>query len=151
MSALAVSAATEERPVADTAPAHDSAGRDVRATVLLVEDDALIAMSTVAMLEDLGHTVIEAHSGEEALSILEGQAAVGLLLTDHATPGMTGIELAGQARKMKPGLPILLVTGYAELPGDQGAGVPRLSKPYEQHQLAAAIRSLLADSAPGVD
>ena len=60
------------------------------ATILVVDDDALIAMSTVDMLEDLGHTVLEAHSGREALEILRSGTAVDLMMTDQAMPGMTG-------------------------------------------------------------
>ena len=65
-----------------------------RATILFVDDDLLIAGSTVALLEDLGHEVVEVHSAREALQLLEGGLAADLLITDHAMPGMTGIELA---------------------------------------------------------
>ncbi|MFZ1429220.1 MAG: PAS domain-containing protein [Geminicoccaceae bacterium] len=113
------------------------------ATILVVDDDALVAMSTAMMLEDLGHQVIEANSGQDALDVLKQARAVDLLLTDHAMPGMTGMELAQRARTLRPELPILLTTGYAELPGGVGIPLPRLTKPYQQAQLAAELAKLL--------
>ncbi|MBV9591486.1 MAG: response regulator, partial [Hyphomicrobiales bacterium] len=114
-----------------------------RATILVVEDDPLIAMSTADMLEDLGHTVVEASSGKKALEILEGGQAVDMMMTDHAMPGMTGVELAKLVRRTHPTMPVLLVTGYADLPAAQKAILPRLSKPYQQAQLRAEINRLL--------
>ncbi len=114
------------------------------AVVLVVDDDALIAMSTVDMLTDLGHTVVEANSGIEALELLRSGQAVDLLLTDYAMPGMTGVELARVAREMVPDLPVLLATGYADLPEGVVADMPRLAKPYTQNQLATATGRLLA-------
>ena len=109
--------------------------------VLMVDDDALIAMSTVDMLNDLGHTVIEANCGLQALEILRSGAAVDILITDHAMPGMTGVELAAKARELRPNLPILLATGYADFPA--GSDLPCLAKPYQQQELAAKLAQLL--------
>jgi signal transduction histidine kinase len=117
-----------------------------RATILVVDDDPLIAMSTVEMLEDLGHKVIEANSGAQALQILQNGEAIDLMLTDQAMPGMTGLELAEIARKERPQMPILLATGYADLPSAQ-IKLPRLSKPYMQTELQEEINRLLAASA----
>jgi FixJ family two-component response regulator len=64
-------------------------------------------------------------------------------------PGMTGVELATIVQQKRPGLPILLVTGYADLPASTLAQWPRLSKPYQQAQLQAAIESLLSNPAAG--
>jgi PAS domain S-box-containing protein len=119
------------------------AGSVAPATVLLVDDDALIAIATATMLEDLGHRVIEANSAEHALEILRSPAAVDVLLTDHAMPGMTGVELARHVRELRPGLPILLATGYADLPDPAGVDLPRLAKPYGQDQLEAVLGRLL--------
>jgi signal transduction histidine kinase len=113
------------------------------ARILFVDDDLLIAGSTVDLLEDLGHRVIEAHSGIEALRLLEGGLAADLLITDHAMPGMTGIELAREVRRQYPHLPILLATGFAELEGSDVVDVARLAKPYTQAQLATEIAHLL--------
>jgi PAS domain S-box-containing protein len=113
--------------------------------VLIVDDDALVAMSTIEMLEDLGHSVTAAHSGKRALELLESGQPIDILVTDQAMPGMTGIELAGIAQKKYPGMPILLATGYADLPAGKLAEWPRLSKPYQQSQLQAAIESLFCE------
>lgn len=113
-------------------------------TILLVDDDPLIAMSTVDMLEDLGHTVIEAHSGAKALEALERADAVDLIITDFAMPGMNGAQLADAVRVKFPGLPVLLATGYAELPSGSRVDLPMLGKPYSQAQLATEISKLLA-------
>ena len=114
-----------------------------RARILFVDDDLLIAGSTVALLEDLGHEVIEAHSAREALQLLEAGLDTDLLITDHAMPGMTGSDLAFEVRRQRPRLPVLLATGFAELGGDKMVDIPRLGKPYTQAQLAAEIARLL--------
>jgi CheY-like chemotaxis protein len=114
-----------------------------RAKILFVDDDLLIAGSTVDLLEDLGHQVIEVHSGTEALRVLEGGLVADLLITDHAMPGMTGIELAREVRRQYPQLPILLATGFAELEGADVVDVARLAKPYTQAQLSMEIARLL--------
>jgi signal transduction histidine kinase/DNA-binding response OmpR family regulator len=115
-----------------------------RLTILVVDDDALIAMSTVDMLEDLGHDAIEVNSGSRALEILKNGGSIDLLITDYSMPKMNGAELAAEARVTRPNLPILLATGYAELPSGAGEDLPRISKPYQQDQLASAIaRTLL--------
>ncbi|MBB3234329.1 PAS domain-containing hybrid sensor histidine kinase/response regulator [Phyllobacterium endophyticum] len=113
--------------------------------ILMVDDDALIAMSTVDMLEDLGHEVIEAHSGKDALEILEAGEEVDLLITDYSMPKMTGAELAKAARLLKPGLPVLIATGYADLPPGMDIDIPRLAKPYTQADLASHIAKALAN------
>jgi CheY-like chemotaxis protein len=91
------------------------------------------------MLEDLGHTVFEAMAGPEALDILREQQ-VDLVICDHAMPRMTGAQLAEAIRKDWPDMPIILATGYAEIPEGAGiANLPRLGKPFSQAQLAEAI------------
>jgi signal transduction histidine kinase len=140
-------------PVADRAAeisAQADAPRAVTspATILLVDDDALIAGSTVALLEDLGHRVVEAHSGKEALGIVEAGLNPDLVITDHAMPGMTGVDLALTLRSRDPQLPILLATGYAELHGELPIELPRLAKPYTQEQLSLEIARLLPDRVP---
>lgn len=107
--------------------------------VLMVDDDALIAMSSVDMLEDLGHVVTEANSGAAALALLEAGNVFDLLITDYSMPGMNGAELGRAARNLVPDLPILVASGYAELPPGAGIDLPRLGKPYTQSQLAAEI------------
>lgn len=111
--------------------------------VLLVDDDFLIAMSSVDMLVDLGHEVVEAHSGKEALAHLKDDGRFDLLITDYSMPEMTGGDLANAARDLFPDLPILIASGYAELPPGIDFDVARLAKPYSQQQLAVEIESVL--------
>ena len=136
--------ATMPAAAQEAAAAHSLANRS--ATILVVDDDPLVAMSTVDMLEDLGHTAIEANSGERALEIIEAGQAIDLMVTDQAMPGMTGIRLAEIVRSKRPHLPVLLATGYTDLPASKLANLPRLSKPYHQEQLQAEIEKLLDTS-----
>lgn len=115
----------------------------VQATILFVDDDALIAMSTVDMLTDLGHKVIEANSGETALDILRNGQKIDLLITDYSMPKMNGAQLAAAAKALRPELPIMLATGYAELPTGSDIVLPRITKPYMQSHLATEIDKLL--------
>jgi signal transduction histidine kinase len=109
-------------------------------TVLIVDDDSLVMTGTAAMISDLGHAAVEAHSGAEALDLLGSGLKVDVVLTDHAMPMMTGLQLAERIHSRFPGLPIILATGYAELPVDPSTlGIARLAKPCTQHEIAAAI------------
>jgi PAS domain S-box-containing protein len=134
----------EEEKHSSTEPSREAAEK---ITILVVDDDALIAMSTVDMLEDLGHVVIEANSGDRALDILRDDRRVDLLVTDYSMPRMNGAQLAAAAREIRPELPILLATGYAELPSGSGIDLPKIGKPYQQDQLAAEIMKVLKQSA----
>jgi signal transduction histidine kinase/CheY-like chemotaxis protein len=129
-------AASPEQPAVAPAPRH-------HATLLFVDDDFLISLSTVSLLEDLGHTVIKAMSGADALAVLREGQTVDLMITDYAMPGMTGLQLAEEARRLRPELPILLATGYADVPITSDLDLPRLSKPYQQRQLAEQIAILI--------
>ena len=129
-------------------PLFGTANRAFR--VLVVDDDPLVVASTTAMLEDIGHIVMEAPSGARALELLQQGAAVDVVITDHAMPGMTGSELARQIRQTWPALPIILATGYAELPNGEDPGLPRLSKPYLQDELATQIAKVASDAPPNV-
>jgi PAS domain S-box-containing protein len=112
----------------------------VRSLVILaVDDDSLVLMNTGALLEDLGHTVLEATSGRQALDILQQAGTVDLVITDQAMPQMTGIQLAEAIRASRPGLPVILATGYAELPAGAEGGFFKLSKPFRGEDLARAI------------
>lgn len=114
-----------------------------QATILLVEDDSLIASSTKMLLEAIGHSVIDVASAESAIEVLERNAPVDLVMTDYAMPGMTGLELATYIRRFRPELPVLLVTGFADLPNAPLPSVARLSKPYRQAQLEEKLATLL--------
>jgi PAS domain S-box-containing protein len=110
--------------------------------VLVVDDDPLVAAGTAMMLEDLGHSTLVATSAEDALRQLGRDAAVDLVLTDHAMPGLTGVELAERLREEWPQIPVVLATGYAELPSSETPGLPRLNKPYRQEELDRLVRRL---------
>jgi PAS domain S-box-containing protein len=110
--------------------------------VLAVDDDFLVLMNTAAMLEDLGHTVFQANSGKRALEILKREKSIDLAVVDQAMPQMTGVQLIEAIRVDRPDLPIILATGYAELPPGMGVGLPRLTKPYFQDDLARAVAAV---------
>ncbi|MDO3431741.1 PAS domain S-box protein [Rhizobium sp. CBN3] len=127
---------TAEAP-ADMPQKPDNPQQGLR--IVAVDDDGLVLMNTTLMLEDLGHTVFEAMAGPEALDILRKQP-VDLVICDHAMPRMTGAQLAEAIRSEWPEMPIILATGYADLPDGAGAAnLPRLGKPFSQAQLAEAI------------
>lgn len=98
------------------------------------------------MLEDLGHQVIDSDSAARALEIVDGGGAVDLVVTDQVMPDMTGMELAKAIMARRPDLPVILVTGYTEIPAGMSPLIPRLAKPFTQHDLAeavaAAVRSI---------
>ncbi|HEY7229956.1 MAG TPA: PAS domain S-box protein [Pseudolabrys sp.] len=110
--------------------------------IMAVDDDALVLMNTVAMLEDLGHTVVEAYSGKEALEILRQDDCIDLVVTDQAMPHMTGVELAKAMKDEWPDIPVLLATGYADRVRGDDIGLPKLTKPYLQDDLSEAIARL---------
>lgn len=135
----AVVLADQQSGSAMAAPATTSAGPK---RILLVDDDMLIAMSSADMLMDLGHDVVEAHSGLEALECFGDGSGFDLVITDFSMPGMTGGDLAIAVRAIAPDTPILIASGYAELPADLDLDVARLGKPYTQEQLIQEIGKL---------
>jgi CheY-like chemotaxis protein len=109
--------------------------------ILLVDDDVLVSTGTAAILEDLGHEVVEVHSGIAALSLIGEDPHFDLVITDQAMPGMTGLELAAELRTSFPQLPVVLASGYADLANGSvdTLGVPRLSKPFRQSDISRLI------------
>ncbi|WP_237358615.1 PAS domain-containing sensor histidine kinase [Rhizobium etli] len=137
---LALDDAPQELP--DEGADHLGPPRSLR--ILAVDDDSLVLMNTVLMLEDLGYDAIEAASGADALAILSREP-VDLVISDHAMPRMTGAELAEAIRRDWPHMPIILATGYADIPPGSGLiELPRLGKPFSQAQLADAITRTIA-------
>ncbi|MGF6227722.1 CheY-like chemotaxis protein [Inquilinus ginsengisoli] len=104
-------------------------------------------MNTIAMLEELGHAAVGATAADQALDALRRDAA-NLVITDHAMRRMTGAELADRIAAEWPGLPVILATGYAELPNGIGANLPKLAKPLSLEELAMAIRSITSAKTP---
>jgi CheY-like chemotaxis protein len=107
--------------------------------IVVVDDDKLVLVNTKAMLEDFGHTVIDAASGVAALEIIRKTAHVDLVVTDQAMPQMTGMQLAAAIKVDWPNLPILLMSGYAELPSKASFEVPKLAKPFSLDDLQDAV------------
>jgi PAS domain S-box-containing protein len=110
-------------------------------TALLVDDEDLVRVITADMLADLGYSVIEAGSAEEALQVVQTGERIDLVVTDHLMPGMSGTDLAEALRQRHPGLPVLVVSGYAESEGI-AVHLPRLAKPFRKDQLAACLSEL---------
>lgn len=110
-------------------------------TALLVDDEELVRASTADMLLDFGYQVQEANSGEAALALVRNGARPDLLVSDHLMPGMTGVDLIRAAREIQPGLPVLIVSGYAEA-DELAPDLPRLTKPFRRSELAAKLAEL---------
>ncbi|QZI68030.1 response regulator [Pseudomonas protegens] len=112
-------------------------------TILVVEDDAIVRMLIVDVLEELEFSVLEADGSDAALSLLENpQQTIDLLMTDVGLPGMNGRELAERARQLRPHLPVLFASGYAESI-DVPAGMSVIGKPFSIDQLRDKVRSIL--------
>jgi PAS domain S-box-containing protein len=107
--------------------------------VLAVDDDSLVLANVAAMLEDLGHKVIAVGSGARAIEEIESTPAIDVVITDQAMPVMTGTQLIEHLRARRPELPVILASGYAELPQGVSASIGRLSKPFNQRALAKAL------------
>ncbi|HVJ71818.1 MAG TPA: ATP-binding protein [Sphingomicrobium sp.] len=116
-----------------------------RASILIVDDENLVRSATAEMLREMGHSVIEAATGSAALERLNSQEQIDLLISDYLMPGMRGSELAEDACNIRPGLPVLLLTGYANLAKGEAAGLPRLAKPFREADLARAVAALLTE------
>jgi CheY-like chemotaxis protein len=111
----------------------------------------MVAATTAAMLEDLGHSVLVVSSGALALNLVRSETAIDLVVTDYAMPSMTGVELARQIQQIRPSLPIILATGYADLPNTDDPGLPRLAKPYRREDLGRMLANLVGpEPAPNV-
>ena len=112
-------------------------------TILVVDDDELVLLSTSAVLDDLGYTVIEANSGMQALQLVIENPQIDLVLSDQVMPAMTGLQLAHAIAEIRPSLPLILATGYAELPGGVPENIRRLSKPFKLADLVELINNTM--------
>ncbi|MBH2000346.1 MAG: PAS domain S-box protein [Sphingomonadaceae bacterium] len=135
---LPLSYADAVDPPAPPLDIDETAGRPL--VILAVDDDDLVLMNTAGMLEELGHTVFHARSAVDALLMLE-QSMFDLVVTDHAMPGMTGAQLADEIELRCPAMPVIIITGFAELPL-HASRRPRLDKPFKQAALADIIRTV---------
>ena len=146
---LPVAAAGQDRYDGDSLPADAAERRVLR--ILAVDDDRLVLTNTVAMLEDLGHSVIAAASAKEGLDAAQRYPDIDVVITDEVMPKMSGSQMAVQMLEARPDLPIGVVTGYADM-ADRGSrlslGLPRLAKPFTQEALATFVDQLMAADAP---
>lgn len=108
---------------------------------LLVDDEDLVRLSTADMLIDLGYEVVEATSAEEALRLFDAGLNPDILITDHLMSGMSGAELAVSLKRQRPQLPVLIVSGYAEVAGIEPT-IARLTKPFRSAELAGRLELL---------
>ena len=111
-------------------------------TILVVEDDAIVRMLIVDVLEELEFKVLEAADAEEALSIVDTSQVIDLMMTDVGLPDMNGKQLAAQVRQLRPALPILFASGYAENI-DVPPGMQVIGKPFSIDQLRDKVKSML--------
>ncbi|MDN5005403.1 PAS domain S-box protein [Bradyrhizobium sp. GCM10027634] len=133
-------------------PESDEAVPRGHETILIAEDDPFVRSSVIQRVEALGYHVIAAVNGNEALQRLRAEPGIDMLFTDIVMPGgMSGWELADQARRIRPGLPVLFTSGYAlETLVEQGRTHPHsvvLTKPYGKAELAQRLRDAFAAAA----
>jgi len=129
-----------ETTMREVRPGTSSARRGL--CILAVDDDSLVLVNTAALLEDLGHEVISAGSGREAMDALRHHPHLDLVITDYAMPQMNGLQLRDAVRAARPGLPVLVATGYAEIPTDADPALRRIAKPFTQDELASALAEI---------
>jgi PAS domain S-box-containing protein len=140
-----------DAPAPADAPGHEHVPPPLAPMiVLVVDDDPLVLQNAAAMLDDLGHHPLEAPSGAKALGLLRARGDVDLVITDQVMPEMTGLELANAIKAEWPDLPVLLATGYAELPANRALDLPKLAKPFGQDVLAQALVHALSRPADAV-
>jgi CheY-like chemotaxis protein len=110
-----------------------------------VDDDAAVREVTSSILHELGYSVLEAESGADALEVLGQRPAVDMMLVDFAMPGMNGAEVARLAHAVRPTLPVLFVTGYADRAALVGVNESQIiGKPFANDELASKIKLALA-------
>lgn len=122
-------------------PADESVEASRPLEILLIDDEELVRIGTADMLADLGHQVTHVASGPHALSRLRSQR-FDLLITDYLMPGMNGIEVAREARQLRPEMPVLLITGFADLATEVVPEITRLAKPFRRSDLSRTINGL---------
>jgi len=115
--------------------------------VLVVEDEVAVRMLVVEVLNELGYQVMEAKDGPSAMTIVDSDRRIDLLVTDVGLPIMNGRQVAEFARARRPGLKVLFMTGYAEQAAIRsnfvGEGMDMIAKPFAMEALAARIRDMI--------
>jgi CheY-like chemotaxis protein len=125
-----------EEPTAEIDPTQHG-----RAVILLVDDDEQVRPLTASFLRDLGYTIIEAPTAEIAFALAHAPEALDLVITDVVMPGADGPKLASRLRRERADLPILFITGHAEMSELSGERV--LQKPFGHAELAADVLKML--------
>jgi CheY-like chemotaxis protein len=121
-------------------------GEDRSRTLLLIDDEPMVREVLAEHLRDRGYRVVEADSAPTALRVIQSGAPIDLLISDVGLPGgMDGRQVADVALKRRPGLPVILITGYAF--GDPITGVDVIRKPFLPEALADAVRVKLGGDA----
>ena len=129
---------------AAAAPGGEATPQRGQGLVLVVDDEPLVLDSTAVMLEELGYDALRAETGEAALQLLEEGTEVVAVVTDHAMPGMTGAALAQKLRSVRPGLPVIIATGFAGAHANEPPDIaPVLNKPYSLSALSEALRDAM--------
>ncbi len=140
-------AASASAPVVDTDLVSPGRG-----TVALVEDEVVVRSLVSEVLQQLGYRVLEAGDGLSGLELMLSSEAIDLLVTDVGLPGLNGRQLADAARAARPGLPVLLMTGYAEntiqASGFLEQGMELIAKPFSLDELMTRIRAMMPAGAP---
>ena len=139
-------ASTKYAAVASSPTPQSQQGPALR--ILVVDDDELVLINTCALLEELGHTAIRAHSARQALEAVENHN-IELVITDHAMPRVTGGQLAKHLAQTHPSLPVILASGYAEVTDQAAALLPTLAKPFDESGLSLAIERAMRAGATG--
>jgi signal transduction histidine kinase/ActR/RegA family two-component response regulator len=117
-----------------------SSGRPL--SILLVDDEEIVRVGTAEMIRDLGHKVVEAEGGAEALALLADGLVADVVISDYKMPRMDGADLARRLQDAYPAVPILIITGYTGTTDDV-LHLPRLAKPFGQAEIAGALAALV--------
>jgi PAS domain S-box-containing protein len=138
---------TEDTPAIQAEPAPERILASKHATVLVVEDDPLVRAIARRTLTEAGFSVLEAEDGNQALATVAQHQPIDLVLTDVAMPEFGGRELAQRLSQVKPGLPIIFMSGYTDddltRRGLLDAGIPFLEKPFSPQDLARVVQDVL--------
>ena len=137
---LPIAAGPGNAKIQDSSSPRPQSGRPL--SILLVDDEDVVRFGTAEMIRDLGHTVVEARGGAEALTLLADSPDVDVVVSDYKMPRMDGAEFARRLHATRPQLPVLIITGYTG-PTDQVLHLPRLAKPFGQAEVAIALAALV--------
>ncbi len=131
-------------------PTRDLRRDDGRESVLMVEDNAEVRTMGATLLEEAGFEVHQAGDADEALALVAEGLSFDVLFTDIVMPGaMDGVALAAEVRRLRPGTPVLLTTGWGDRSDDRG-GLELIGKPYRSPDLMRKIRAVLDEPQPPI-